>query len=107
MGGKLVTHMLESLRPIVVEWRDACTMAGWHMLEVAEKHTPMTVVDSGYFVAIVDGYLIIAPRYAHHPEQGPLVDEATAIPMSEVISISPRKETAKERLLRLKEKLFG
>jgi len=98
---------LKILQPIVVEWRDAATNHGWAILDEARKWEPMPVVDRGYFVGIYDDRLLIAPRYADHPDTGILVDEVTAIPMSEVVSISPRGETMKERLMRFKAKLTG
>ena len=102
-GGSGTPDELYPLQPIVVEWRDACTLHGWHSLEIGQTSTPMTVVERGYFVGIVDDHLITASRYANHPEIGVLVDEPTAIPMSEVVRISPRKETIRERLVRLRD----
>ncbi len=100
-GGSGTLPQLHTLQPIVVEWRDATTTHGWQMLETALTTSLTHVPERGYFVGIVEDCLLIAPRYAHHPQVGILVDEVTAIPMSEVINISPRKETMKERLVRL------
>lgn len=91
------------LQPIVTEWRDATTLHGWKLIdEAVNLAAPIPVSDRGYFIGIKNDHLLITPRYARHPDAGLLVDELTAIPMSEVISISPRKETMRERLVRLK-----
>ena len=77
------------------------------MLETAQGMSPMDAVSRGYFIAINNDYLIMAQSYANHPQCTALVSEVQAIPMSEVISISPRRESIKEKAMRLFWKVRG
>ena len=98
---------LYELQPVCVSWRDAFSRHGWIPLEYAPEYPPCEVVNRGYFVGIVKGYFIMTQGYSGHVNTPTLMlDELQYIPMENIISISPRRETLKEKAIRLKHMLF-
>lgn len=95
------------LEPIVVEWNDAAHVGGWQDLNIPEDFpTPMPVVTRGYFLEVKDGFLLMTSDIANHSNHGLLGWGIQAIPTSIVTSISTRKESPSEKLVRLKRKLW-
>ena len=98
---------LYELQPICVAWRDAFSRHGWVAFELASDFEIAEVVDRGYFVGIENGYFIVTQGYVGHINTPTvLLDELQYIPMENIISIAPRRETLKEKAIRLKHMLF-
>lgn len=98
----MATLDLQLLQPIEVIWEDASWIAGWHTIAQGSALTPSEITTRGYHIAIANGNLLVAQHHGNHKVNGAMVANVTAIPMCNIKSITPRRESFKEKLVRLK-----
>jgi hypothetical protein len=92
---------LQELQPIEVEWEDASWLPRWHSLEDAMTLTPSVIATRGYFVNMDKGRLVMCQHYGR--QQGVMLcGSITSIPIQNVTAIMPRRESMREKLIRLK-----
>ena len=92
---------LYELQPVDVEWIDASGHGPWITLDEAKEFKPEPVVSRGFFVCVTNEFLTIVEH--HGNARGvTLVAQTTAIPMRNLVSISPRREGLRERIVRLR-----
>ena len=99
----MITPTLYELQPVDVVWIDAAGHGPWITLDEAKEFKPSPVVSRGYFISIDDEFLTIVGHRGR--VRGVLmVAQTTSMPLRNLISISPRKESLREKLLRLRSK---
>lgn len=92
---------LDQLQPVEITWEDASWLARWNTVESAMTLTTTTIATRGYFLFADSECFVICQHYGR--VKGELcVAGTTSIPMANVKSISPRRESLKEKLVRWK-----
>jgi len=103
-----VNVMLHELQPVDLEWWDAAGLhLCWTTLREARQYEPQTIVTRGYFIAEHSGILIVCQNYGKDNEGDIMVLGVVAVPLMNVVRISPRRESLREKLVRLKYHVWG
>lgn len=92
---------LEQLQPVEVLWEDTAWLARWHSIEEAMTLTPADIVTRGYFLFADGDCFVFCQHYGKVSGQLHCAS-ITSIPMKNIKSISPRRESLKEKLVRWK-----